>query len=957
MKSSAPKMWIVKDVEGKIFGPFSTEQVLEQIDKNYFLGGESVALYPGGRWTAISKAPEFYDRLLDVIASEDQASRPKKKRAPENNPIVEPPPNQNQEPPSDLPVVSKVMRQPPLDDMPEERALVPTGHSNDDQNAVIELTDLRDMPEVGKLKSSRGPLIFVLAGLIVIGVIYMFSGDSSFSENRIHLLAPRKGQSELSESKIKDKLVKALASFQIDTFSGYQRAENELVEIVEGASTKPELGLKKAEMLSTLCLVYRELWPYSYQDSKDMKTINTVMQEAKRLDPAGLHGGLCEIVNLMLEGRYRDAQGLAESMLLEESQAPVLFEIRGDIYTYSHDHASAATYFQQARTLWPTWQKSYIEEAHAHAEQKQFPEAIQLYKDVLAKVPNHAVAKIELGMIEALQFSQYDKGLELLQSGLDGERVPRSVESMGYYGLAKIYLQRKQAQKALSMAKKAYALNSANILAKQLLTQLGGDGAPKETKFQGRELLYLGEQYVRSGDCYAAQAEFKAAFDAEPKNGLAAMKASKCLWQLNQSADAIDWMKKAIDADPKLIEAYAELADYYAQRFDYYLAVETLKHAQHQGPNNYEVYRGFATVELRRNNYQGAIGFADRALKIYETDLDTILIMAKSYLGLRNYADAQRFAAKGIELDFNSTEAHALYAKAEVGLHGLEAGESYIQQMINRYVINKGQQVPQAAIDYRITLGEIYVEDEQYRQAEDLYRQAISLDPNNKRALVDLGKALQAENHPQDALTYYLRAAVLDPSDAEPIFLSGQLYADTGKVPEAERQFERVLKQNPRYPKTHAEIGRLQLRRGDGKKALEEATLEQATNPDLSDGYVVAAEAFFNLRQFSNCAGQYQKAVAKRGQDVSILVRMARCYRLAGSLESAQSLLRQAESIESGFADIYKEQGAISHTKGNADEAVAAYDKYLSLAPNATDRADVEARIRRVQAGDLNVGE
>ena len=952
MNTSTPKMWIVKDVEGKIFGPFSTEQVLEQIDKNYFLGGESVAPYPGGRWTAISKAPEFYDRLLDVIAAEVQESRPRKPEK-KTDKAVE---SESAQPVKAEPPAASPQESPPRRDR-TNRAIVIRDEPEENLKAMIELTDLREMPTPGKLKSTKGPLIFVLAGLFVIGMIYMFSSDSSFSENRIHLLAPRKGQSELSDSKIKDKLKKALTSFQIDTFSGYQRAENELVEIVEGASPKPELGMKKAEMLSTLCLVYRELWPYSYQDSQDIKTLNTVMQEAKRLDPAGLHGGLCEIVNLMLEGRYRDAQGLAESMLLEESQAPVLFEIRGDIYTYAHDQVSAAGYFQQARELWPTWQKSYVEEARARAESKQFPEAIQLYKDVLAKVPKHSVAKIELGMIEALQFSQYDKGLELLQSGLDGERLPRPVESTGYYGLAKIYLQRKQVEKALTMAKKAYKLNSANIQAKQLLAQLGGDSAPNETKFQGRELLYLGEQYVRSGDCYAAQAEFKAAFDAEPKNGLAAMKASKCLWQLNQSADAIDWMKKAINADPKLIEAYAELADYYAQRFDYYLAVETLNRAQRQGPNNYEVYRGFATVELRRNNYQGAIGFGDRALKIYETDLDTILIMAKSYLGLRNFQDAQRFAAKGIELDFNSTEAHSLYAKSEVGLHGLEAGESYIQQMINRYLINKGQQVPQAAIDYRITLGEIYMQDERFKPAEDQFRQAISLDPNNKKALVNLGKTLQASGHPQDALTYYLRAAVLDPSDAEPIFLSGQLYADSGKVPEAERQFERVLKQNPRYPKTHAELGRLQLRRGDGKKALEEATLEQATNPDLSDGYMVAAEAFFNLRQFSNCANQYQKAVAKHGQDASILVRMARCYRLAGSLESAQSLLRQAESIESGFADIYKEQGAIFHTKGNADEAVAAYDKYLSLAPNATDRAEIESRIRRVQAGDLNVGE
>ena len=38
-----------------------------------------------------------------------------------------------------------------------------------------------------------------------------------------------------------------------------------------------------------------------------------------------------------------------------------------------------------------------------------------------------------------------------------------------------------------------------------------------------------------------------------------------------------------------------------------------------------------------------------------------------------------------------------------------------------------------------------------------------------------------------------------------------------------------------------------------------------------------------------------------------------------------------------------------------ADEAIAAYDTYLRLVPNATDKAEIEARIRKVQSGDFSV--
>ena len=92
------KNWIVRDGDGKIYGPFTTEQVLVQIDRGYFVGGEEVALYPGGRWIAISGAPEFYDRLLDALAMEGQSAKAssKKKAATQAAAPSPPPPPRSQ---------------------------------------------------------------------------------------------------------------------------------------------------------------------------------------------------------------------------------------------------------------------------------------------------------------------------------------------------------------------------------------------------------------------------------------------------------------------------------------------------------------------------------------------------------------------------------------------------------------------------------------------------------------------------------------------------------------------------------------------------------------------------------------------------------------------------------------------------------------------------------------------
>ncbi|MEK7358605.1 MAG: tetratricopeptide repeat protein, partial [Bdellovibrionota bacterium] len=427
-----------------------------------------------------------------------------------------------------------------------------------------------------------------------------------------------------------------------------------------------------------------------------------------------------------------------------------------------------------------------VQEGRAKKKSQNYPAAIQLFRAVLKDVPEHPIAAIELGLIEGLEFNHLDDGLNLLKPALEGsEKVPGWVRSNGLYGLAQIYERKGENKKALQYATQSFEANPTNQEAKALVIKLGGEKNIAATRGDGSELCYLGDQYMRSGDFFAAQGQYKACFEASPKNGVAAMKAGKCLWELNQSTEAIEWMRKAVAADPNLVGAYVLLADYYAQRYDYVSSMQVLQKIQKLQPQSYEVYRGYATVSLRRKDYKNAIVFGQRALKIYDTDLETILIMAKAHIGFREFQEAQRYAARATELDYSSIEAQSLYGKAEAGLRGVDSGALYVQSLINRYVVTKNQQIPKAAIELRVTLGEIYMQDERLKQAEEAFRQAISLDPDNKPALLGLAGALQAQNLPPQALEMFLKAAVLDPSDADPIYRSGQLYAEVGKMNEA----------------------------------------------------------------------------------------------------------------------------------------------------------------------------
>jgi hypothetical protein len=67
MSERSGREWLIKSENGKQSGPFDTPTVLRMISDGSFLGSELIKRYPDGKWIAISREPEFYDRLLEAL--------------------------------------------------------------------------------------------------------------------------------------------------------------------------------------------------------------------------------------------------------------------------------------------------------------------------------------------------------------------------------------------------------------------------------------------------------------------------------------------------------------------------------------------------------------------------------------------------------------------------------------------------------------------------------------------------------------------------------------------------------------------------------------------------------------------------------------------------------------------------------------------------------------------------
>jgi tetratricopeptide (TPR) repeat protein len=82
------------------------------------------------------------------------------------------------------------------------------------------------------------------------------------------------------------------------------------------------------------------------------------------------------------------------------------------------------------------------------------------------------------------------------------------------------------------------------------------------------------------------------------------------------------------------------------------------------------------------------------------------------------------------------------------------------------------------------------------------------------------GYEAQRRGDKASALTYYQKAAALDPTYPTPLNDIGVLLEEEGRVEEAERAYRQALTLNPNYLEAHANLAMLHERMGQKEKAI-----------------------------------------------------------------------------------------------------------------------------------------
>ena len=123
-------------------------------------------------------------------------------------------------------------------------------------------------------------------------------------------------------------------------------------------------------------------------------------------------------------------------------------------------------------------------------------------------------------------------------------------------------------------------------------------------------------------------------------------------------------------------------------------------------------------------------------------------------------------------------------------------------------------------------------------------------------------------------------------------------------------------------------------------------------NPGKADGWIALGNALMDAQRFGEAVDAYQKALELDPKNVDVRVDMGTCYRGIGRSDRAIEEYRKGIKINPSHLNAHRNSGVVlAFDLNDKKGAIKAFEKYLELAPNAPDAAQIRDVIAQLQAG------
>lgn len=191
---------------------------------------------------------------------------------------------------------------------------------------------------------------------------------------------------------------------------------------------------------------------------------------------------------------------------------------------------------------------------------------------------------------------------------------------------------------------------------------------------------------------------------------------------------------------------------------------------------------------------------------------------------------------------------------------------------------------------------------------------------------------------PQTAGTY---APV---GNAAGLVQQGQAALDASRMADAERLFKEAIRADGRSADAQFGLGNVFFRQGRLAEAETAYRAAIGIDPQLTAAHSNLGVVYYQQGQLRKAEDAFNAALKVKPDDAPTLYLLAAVHIQNNELADAEALLNRAKAAQPDLAEVYYGLGALYNLQGKKTEAIAAFEKFISLGTAQDPQAMEEAR-------------
>ena len=669
---------------------------------------------------------------------------------------------------------------------------------------------------------------------------------------------------------------------------------------------------------------------------KNVSAISTLMTRLK-LEPNNPEAHFNLAVAYEEAGNYAYATNEYNKALdLNKNYSRVLLHL-GFIEIKKRENGKALELWGKALKADPKLVELFRTEPTAAYYKNKIDSVIAIFQKNIASNPKVAKGHYELGLVYKY-FNKLELALQCFKTATDLD----SVMWEAYVECGETYSALGQTKMAIEQMKYAILANPGN---KNPIVYIA-----------------LADVYIKENMMGYAQQQLNKAIDLDPKSSEAYLLMGKLFFRLSNFKMAMKNYQKAIEVNPNNADAHYQLAKTCQAMYRPDFAIIELEKAVASKPDFAEAYYDWGTLLLQMGDVEKAIPKLEYVLKINPNDAYTHYTLGTAYLKIEDYNTAKHHFKASTQI--NKTDAYTFYnlgiccinTKDNQGAlnafkQAMDLAPSDSQYAYQRYLVNmnimdfeeaekdikKAIKAKPAEVDYRLKLVALYKRKKQYSNILDELNNYININPKVSSIYSEMGIAYSELGDTSVAKVSFEKALSLNPNDVRAIYGKGELLKASGiKLREAKEMFKRALEIDPKFLPALEDLGLMYFEEGDpdtGTKYFRSA-LDSASAEELNGVKVNYAGVLIKYGQADEGVKVFKNLINERPEDARLRMSLAKAYKEIERYDDAISQLQIAQEIEPENPDYPMELGEIFTELGLIDEARDTYYTIINMYPN-----------------------